>query len=803
MRQRHGLRFQLILSDPDAGTSNYTYAADGTLLTQTDGRGIKTTYNYDNLRRLTSARIGQKTIAYTYGTTGNEKLRLTKMAVDNNSVEYTHDRFGRVVTEKRNVYGYGTYSFSYAYNSDNLLSKTTYPGGVEVSYLYDNYGFKSQSAIDDKVIYKVESTDGLVSSTSFMGKLTATHTRDSRGYESNRQIAHGSSILENFDESYDGATDNLLSRKRNDNLQETFGYDNLDRLVSVKNGTTETMKLSYAPNGNILFKTGVGNFAYDNDVRPHAVAEVENVDGTIPDDALATSFNDFGKVQLIEDAGKDLRMDFVYGPDQQRWYSELSHEGTDVRTTIYAGEYEVMTENGGTREFYYLDGNTIAIKEDGVVKYYLAFTDNLGSILSVMDENGTKVFDASYDVWGKQTVTLNTIGLHRGYTGHEMLNEFDIINMNGRLYDPVLGRFFSPDNYVQMPDNSQNFNRYSYCLNNPLKYVDPDGDFFFSALLPGIGTFIDAACWGTVIGGAGYTASIAFSDGGFSNWNWGQFGKSVGFGAVSGVVTAGVGQAFRAVGSNGIMGEVSRAFTHGVANGMITGIQGGDPLTGFFSGGLSSLASSAFMMYGGSFANSQTGNYAFSGLAGGVGSALAGGNFWEGTAIGLMNAGLNHLAAIVVRPSFNDLLANFPMDESGGEMPSSDVYELIGGKVLEARLNDPDAYDNACALRVSRALNGCGVNLPNIPGKTMKGADGKYYFYRAKDLYNWMYQSYGKPTSTTNYSSLSGNKGVYIMQANYPARFGAWGHATLYNLTGTIGKSYAGPNAYRYNLWGF
>jgi RHS repeat-associated protein len=79
---------------------------------------------------------------------------------------------------------------------------------------------------------------------------------------------------------------------------------------------------------------------------------------------------------------------------------------------------------------------------------------------------------------GVQTVLLNTIGLHRGYTGHEMLGEFDIINMNGRLYDPVLGRFFSPDNYVQMPDNSQNFNRYSYCLNNPLKYTDPSGNLF-------------------------------------------------------------------------------------------------------------------------------------------------------------------------------------------------------------------------------------------------------------------------------------------------------------------------------------
>ena len=194
---------QLSLTDPDAGTSTYTYAADGTLLTQTDGRGIKTINSYDDLGRLASTQIGQKTIVYTYGTTGNEKLRLVKLASDNNSVEYTHDKFGRVVAEKRNVDGHGTYSFLYTYNSNNKLAKTTYPGGLEESYLYDNWGFKAQSAIGDKVIYKVENTDGLVSSTSFMGKLTAILTRDTRGYESNRRIVHGSSVLENFDESYE------------------------------------------------------------------------------------------------------------------------------------------------------------------------------------------------------------------------------------------------------------------------------------------------------------------------------------------------------------------------------------------------------------------------------------------------------------------------------------------------------------------------------------------------------------------------------------------------------------------------
>ncbi len=66
----------------------------------------------------------------------------------------------------------------------------------------------------------------------------------------------------------------------------------------------------------------------------------------------------------------------------------------------------------------------------------------------------------------------------RGFTGHEHLYGFGLINMNGRMYDPVMSGFLSPDNYIQSPDFSQSFNRYAYCLNNPLKYVDPDGEFF-------------------------------------------------------------------------------------------------------------------------------------------------------------------------------------------------------------------------------------------------------------------------------------------------------------------------------------
>ena len=436
------------------------------------------------------------------------------------------------------------------------------------------------------------------------------------------------SVLKTFDETFDGATDNLLSRRRNNNPQESFGYDNLDRLVSVKSGAAETMKISYAPNGNILFKTGVGSFSYDKNVRPHAVTEVENTDGKIPGDAMITSFNDFGKIQLIEDAGKNLRMDFAYGPDQQRWYSELSKNGMDLRTTVYAGEYEKITENGVTREFYYLDGNTIAICENGTVRNYLAFTDNLGSILSVMDENGQKVFDASYDAWGKQTVALNTIGLHRGYTGHEMLCEFDIINMNGRLYDPVLGRFFSPDNYVQMPDNSQNFNRYSYCLNNPLKYTDPSGNLF------GID---DAVIVFAAFNMASSMMQAAFE--GKSVWKAGALSL------LSSAASYGIGELFKGATAT-FVNELLRAGSHGLASGVVSALDGGNFASAFVSGaaasGIGSYAQRVNMNSGLMVASTTA--------MGGIVAWATGGDFLQGAMQG-MNIGFFNHAMHDVPPS--------------------------------------------------------------------------------------------------------------------------------------------------------
>jgi len=100
--------------------------------------------------------------------------------------------------------------------------------------------------------------------------------------------------------------------------------------------------------------------------------------------------------------------------------------------------------------------------------------------------NNTLLHEYSYDAWGRMRNTANWNNYSpgsepvlfvagRGFTGHEHLPWFNLINMNGRLYDPLTAQFLSPDDYVQDPTFTQNYNRYIYCLNNPLKYVDPSG----------------------------------------------------------------------------------------------------------------------------------------------------------------------------------------------------------------------------------------------------------------------------------------------------------------------------------------
>lgn len=581
----------------------------------TDARNITTTYTYDAEGRLASTKAGNTLITNTYGTSGNSINHLVKTTVNGNSVEYTHDELGRVITETRTVSDDGTYQFKYAYNASNQLVQTTYPGNLIVKYTYDKYGNKIQTTANDKIVYQVDGYDGLETKTSFLNKYTTTFTLDSRGFKSDIVLKNGSTVLDQFKMNYEGATGNLLSRTRNSLSEETFGYDNLDRLVSVKVGTKETMHIKYAENGNITSKTGIGQYYYDAE-RPHAVSSVDNTDNLISTQDCTTQFNDLNKISSLQENGMVMTID--YGPDLERCFSILKQDNTILRKVTYMDDYEKVVANGVTREFYYLDGDVIVIRQNGTVHAYQSFKDNLGSILSVIDENGSKVFSAEYDAWGKQTVSVNTISLIRGYGGHEMLNEFNLINMNGRVYDPVLGRFLSPDKYIQEGDNSQNYNSYSYCLNNPLKYADPSGNVFV------LDDFIAITAMGAMMG----AMNAAMSD----KPIW----KGALLGGASAAATYGIGSIFNGVGTFGH--ELLRAGAHGLSSGVFNVLNGDN----FWNGLISGAASSGI----GSFAQSINLNsglmVASTTAMGGIVAWATGGDFLQGALQGMSIGLFNH-----------------------------------------------------------------------------------------------------------------------------------------------------------------
>jgi RHS repeat-associated protein len=154
------------------------------------------------------------------------------------------------------------------------------------------------------------------------------------------------------------------------------------------------------------------------------------------------------------------------------------------KTRYYSGTYEKDVPSVGSqteRDYIYgPEGHIVAYMEKvGSAGWNVkqVYTDHLGSIVSVRSSNGaTELGRYGYDAWGNRSLLSGSFTTDRGYCGQEHLDAFGVINMNARLYDPAVGRFLSPDAYVQAPENTQSFNRYSYCLNNPLKYTDNDGE---------------------------------------------------------------------------------------------------------------------------------------------------------------------------------------------------------------------------------------------------------------------------------------------------------------------------------------
>jgi RHS repeat-associated protein len=299
---------------------------------------------------------------------------------------------------------------------------------------------------------------------------------------------------------------------------ETFAYDVLNRLSTSTVSGQAAQSFTFDDTGNITTKTGVGSYVYPaqgpSAVRPHAIQSIPGV-GTgnfgydtngnltsIPG-VMTGTWTSYDMPQSItkNGTGGTNASTFTYGPEHQRTKQVRS----DGLTVVYAGAQEVETKGGAvTVKTYWPYG--VGVEIDRPVagaaptnELNWMHVDRLGSPIAISDNIGSLRERLAYDAWGKRrtlngaplngTATPNSIdGItdNRGFTGHEMLDLLDLVHMNGRIYDPLFGKFLSADPLIQDPMNGQSYNRYSYVLNNPTNLTDPTG--------------FAAACGGTEIG---------------------------------------------------------------------------------------------------------------------------------------------------------------------------------------------------------------------------------------------------------------------------------------------------------------
>lgn len=199
--------------------------------------------------------------------------------------------------------------------------------------------------------------------------------------------------------------------------------------------------------------------------------------------------------------------------------------------------------------------------------------------------------------------------------------------MNGRVYDPFMALFMSPDPYVQSPSDWLNYNRYSYCLNNPFKYTDPSGEI----------AVVDDILIGMAIAAAIYQAGATAGLHGFSTKD---FLQTVVIGGVSAAATRGIGEIFGGVGSMAdgtfsVMRELGRATAHGIVQGGLSVAGGGSFGSGFVSGAFSSMAGALAAGSGVKFIQTGFGHAMIASATGGITSVIAGGDFFQGAVSGL------------------------------------------------------------------------------------------------------------------------------------------------------------------------
>ncbi len=487
------------IQDADMGYWAYTYDDNGNLKTQTDAKNQTITFTYDELNRVTDnvyTESGttteiQSPVTYTYDLAVNGTGRLSSVSNSKVTTAFNeYDVMGREKSVSKIIDGDpAEYTTDFEYDYSGKLTRIIYPDGFDVSYgYYPGSGLMRSVMGSDLVEYAVYTQYEPTGKTGQVNNGNETATRYSYDSWSTRLTGiitadptyKPENDILNREYNYTPAGD--ISKITNDlkGITYEYEYDKLHRLVG------ETSTGTQPPTNYTVL-----SFDHDDPNHAHAVSEITlnsevysyfydgngnmtgGPDATDPANVTSRALTYNADNMPIQIDHANGVVEFVYDGDGKR--AKKIVLGGSV-TYYIGGHFEIKA---GVITKHIFSGDTRIASIVGSSVYYF-HKDHLGSSTAVTDANAVVVETTEHSPFGAIREHTGSDVTNYRFTDQELDPETGLYNYGARLYDPIIGRFTSPDPTVQAPFDPQTLNRYTYCGNSPLNYIDPSGYGFFS-----------------------------------------------------------------------------------------------------------------------------------------------------------------------------------------------------------------------------------------------------------------------------------------------------------------------------------
>jgi len=473
-----GNRTEII--DPDRGTISYVHDSAGRIIRQLDAKGQNISLYYDGAGRIKEKRYPEGSVVYFYDEAGyfHSKGKLTRV-VDNRTVPanvkryYYQDSAGKISKITWTIDNVD-YSIRYVYDSSGRIGQIIYPDGESVSLEYGAESLLTGLSGDE-----VYATNGIYDPAGRLVRLeygngmTTKNVYYDRGWLHTRQSEVSSGVVQSLEYNY---YDNGQVESSNDLVYGladfTIFYDSIGRLYFIEHSLGNN-KFIYTDDGNIDIQEGIGVYSY-SPTKPHAVVNAGS---------KYYNYDANGNIEKSSDRNYDYNssnqpLSVCMGAS----CSEYTYDGQGARVKTYSkttgittisldGLYEERSD-GLVTKYYYMEKNLVARSRYNKylptlpTQVYWILSDRIGNLQQFVDKDGNVLLLQEHIAFGERfTDPGNKEQEKHGFIGEVQDDETALVYMAGRYYDPMIGRFVTPGNIINLGPKENN---YAFGQNDPL-----------------------------------------------------------------------------------------------------------------------------------------------------------------------------------------------------------------------------------------------------------------------------------------------------------------------------------------------